>query len=75
MVVALLAFAGSGACLSSGQQPGFALVFGAISIVLSIAGAVWIFVRKGQRALYLLSAVGLLLSVPLVAYGFRGSCS
>ena len=74
MAVGVFAIAGSGAC-SSGELPGFALVVGAIGIGLAFAAAVWISARRGHPALYLLSVTGLLVSVPAMAFGIRGSCS
>ena len=74
MAVGVFAIAGSGAC-SSGELPGFALVVGAIGIAFALAAAVWISVRKGHPALYLLSVTGLIVSVPAMTFGIRGSCS
>lgn len=73
MVVGVIAIAGSGAC-SSAELPGFALVVGVVGIALALAAAAWVSVRKGHPALYLLPVMGLLVSVPAMAFGIRGSC-
>ena len=75
IAVAAFFLAGSGACFSSGEVFGSAVVGGVVGTVLALAAAVWIFVRKGRPALYLLSVAGLLISVPTAAFGLHGSCS
>ena len=75
MAIALFALAGSGACLSTRETPAVALLIGCVAIVVAIAAAVWILVRKGHPALYLFTVAGVLASVPAIVVGVRGGCS
>jgi len=74
VAIALCALGGSGACLSSSETPGFALVIGPLAVLVALATIVWIFVRKGHPALYLISLVAVLVSVLPIAYAIRGGC-
>ena len=74
VAIAFCALGGSGACLSSSETPGFALVIGPVAVLCALATIVWIFLRKGHPALYLISLVSVLVSVLPIAYAVRGGC-